>query len=632
MKNGSDELGLQSEPVEIVVVGATSSIDIIFAPPWHVMNEMPDDCSVIILFGTQPDALFLLDIVTIPKTIGLYTYNVQTTPASYGTFQALNVEQMPTGALDIAYMRGFGCFGGHLEHEYDVDTTAITASIPNDTVNIVSGPEMLGGRHMSPAYQGIRYWNPPGSPTWVTLDSMEAVNGAGQHRWTMDALRLGVTTPTTSGKIIMPTGLVQISAQGQPNVVPHTNKVPVDLLRGDDIESIGRVGSSFIIASTGETYVLGFGRSPMGSEPYLISDKHGAITPIIEVDGGCAWMSDRGPVMSNGSSVTWIGEPVEAIFRQAMRDSTGKMPHAVLGYDATLRLVYFGIRTDRTTTDYATAANDDEKSRIANDSFLIYSLDTGGWSLWDVPYHLRAVHDMAPMVCEDGIERLCFLAGDVHDVVVYAFDPDYSDTLPTSGLIQGTLASGGEGTQFSFLAVGTIGTGTATAVGMGFMVTSANGTELRGYGVVKAIISANEIAFGDLPADLTSPFPASPTIPVLPLVLSPGDKIYIGVIHSALETLLFSWDKDFKGEGKIMGVGTRHSFGSASTPVNFVSTRIEGGESADTVTLPTKLMRTKRSYAAGGGQSAQEQKLVMNFIGTAPVALKDIRFERGPGA
>lgn len=152
--------------------------------------------------------------------------------------------------------------------------------------------------------------------------------------------------------LILPRGMVQISEKDNPGVVPSINTAQVSTELDQDIEAIGDNNGQAIIATRNRTYVIGFGESPVGVGPELVSDRFGCIgaNTMVSFDGGCAWMSDRGPVAFTGGP-NWIGSPLQRLFtgQQARykTDSTGMMRHAWGCHDPERSLIYFGLFADR---------------------------------------------------------------------------------------------------------------------------------------------------------------------------------------------------------------------------------------------------------------------------------------------
>lgn len=245
--------------------------------------------------------------------------------------------------------------------------------------------------------------------------------------------------------LILPRGKIQISEPDNPGVVPATNTTVIANELDEDVEAIGVCTGQAVICSRSKTYYLGFGQSPIGQIPQMADDKFGCIAPnsMVEFDGGCAWMSDRGPVAFMGGQVQWIGEPLEKFFTgetsRYKRDSRGMMLHAWACHDSERCLIYFGMFRDRaagtdqrltanfrgTSYNWTTAGNVSDgnkiKSRFACDEILVFSYKTGSWSIWTPPTCI-GIQWMTQGKDDSGNRRVFFLGSDKR---LYALDDTY---------------------------------------------------------------------------------------------------------------------------------------------------------------------------------------------------------------
>ena len=207
--------------------------------------------------------------------------------------------------------------------------------------------------------------------------------------------------------LLLPRGKIQISEPDNPGVTPATNITTIANELDEDVEAIGDVGGQAVICTRSRTYMLGFGGSPVGVLPDVASDRFGCIAPnsMVEFDGGCAWISDRGPVAMVGGAVQWIGEPLERLFygvgARYLRDRKGMMRHSWACHDAERGLLYFGVFANRGSgTDFMvyvdsrfgnyswadtenTADADKIRSRFPCDEVLVYSYRVGAWACGD---------------------------------------------------------------------------------------------------------------------------------------------------------------------------------------------------------------------------------------------------------
>lgn len=153
--------------------------------------------------------------------------------------------------------------------------------------------------------------------------------------------------------LILPRGRVQISEADNPGIIAGSaSTTHVSSEMDQDVEAIGDAGGQAIVATRNRTYIIGFGQSPVGVGAEMVSDRFGCIgaNTMVSYDGGCAWISDRGPVSFTGG-VSWIGSPLQRLFSAEQAryktDSTGMMRHAWGCHDPERNLIYFGLFADR---------------------------------------------------------------------------------------------------------------------------------------------------------------------------------------------------------------------------------------------------------------------------------------------
>lgn len=242
-------------------------------------------------------------------------------------------------------------------------------------------------------------------------------------------------------------GKLQISEADYPNITPATNTTVVSSENDDDVEGIGSMGGQAVIGTRSKTYMVGFSQSPVGVPAEVASDRFGCIAAnsMVEFDGGCAWLSDRGPCAMMGGVPTWIGEPLERLFigetSRYLRDSEGMMRHSWACHDAERGLLYFGVFANRFagvtgeatvsyrgtsytwTTAAAHADRDQIQSRFACDEVLVYSYRVGAWSVWR-PSSAFGIQWMTRGQDADGNSRVFFLGSDKR---LYAMDDTYGN-------------------------------------------------------------------------------------------------------------------------------------------------------------------------------------------------------------
>lgn len=265
-----------------------------------------------------------------------------------------------------------------------------------------------------------------------------------QQRWSIiDSMLIDGVTLTGGPReghdcyIKLPRGVVQLSEQDFPWVTPAPNTLVVSDDHDEDVEAIGDNNGQAVICTRNRTYMLGWTSSPIGIPPELAADRFGCIAPntMVSFDGGCAWISDRGPCAMIGGSFQWIGQPLSTWFvgetSRYQRDSLGMMRHAWACHDPGRGLIYFGLYINRDVTLTVThggvtaewaSATDEAKSRFPCDEVLVYSYRVGAWSVWK-PLPGMEVLWMANGQDADGHSRVFFLAADKR---IYAFDDTYS--------------------------------------------------------------------------------------------------------------------------------------------------------------------------------------------------------------
>lgn len=394
------------------------------------------------------------------------------------------LEQMPMGAKAGRTIRGWSIYGGSLGDsgpngemqqgtltlEFDNSGGTSSTHFYNDEVatkwtgNATAAFESMeegfgcGSKAIPPAYMGQQLFSRtlfPYPRQIVRLNKLINTRTGNTVERRADVRYSIVDTPIRSHEplaadafrnetafLLLQRGKLQVSEADSPGVTPTTNITTVANEADEDVEAIGDVGGQGVVCTRSKTYMLGFGGSPVGVNPDIASDQFGCIAPnsMVSFDGGCAWISDRGPVAMMGGTVTWIGQPLERLFygesARYLRDRKGMMRHSWGHHDAERGLLYFGVFADRAvgTTQEATVlyrggyyqwsdtANqtdcDKIRSRFPCDEVLVYSYRTGVWSIWRPPTCLGIMW-MARGLDVDGNNRTHFLGSDKR---LYAMD------------------------------------------------------------------------------------------------------------------------------------------------------------------------------------------------------------------
>lgn len=352
--------------------------------------------------------------------------------------------------------------------------------------------------------------------------------------------------------LLLPRGKIQISEPDNPGVTPATNITTIANELDEDVEAIGDVGGQAVICTRSRTYMLGFGGSPIGVLPDVASDRFGCIAPnsMVEFDGGCAWISDRGPVAMVGGAVQWIGEPLERLFygvgARYLRDRKGMMRHSWACHDAERGLLYFGVFANRAVdTDHLiyvnsrfgnyswadtenTAEVDKIRSRFPCDEVLVYSYRVGAWSVWRPPLCL-GIQWMTRGLDVEGNNRTVFLGNDKR---LYAFDDAFGqfdrDCNKTA------IAQTGSVTTI---------TGLATGIKMRASMTAAFYS--GGDGVLATLIGKRTI---DSVTSSTITLDSAITLP------TGGCTMLVGPHECSIKTTFVNWKRGEKAQVGQMGM------------------------------------------------------------------------------
>lgn len=499
------------------------------------------------------------------------------------------INEMPMGCKASRTIRGFTMFGGalgnsgsllHLQQgtltaQYNLNSVADPHVHPNhdevvsrhNDISTFTGPIMFKGietgfgcakSSIPTSYSGRPVFSrdllPSGSKMFLldkVVNTESAISGAAidTYRKFMPEVRFKVGQPVlvpdydytnaiaigTDAYLVLPRGLLQISEPDNPGVTPDTNITVVSNEAEQDIEGIGDMSGQAIVATKTRTYLVGFSSSPVGAPPSIASDKFGCIAAnsMVSYDGGCAWISDRGPVAMEGG-INWIGRDIEPLFHGAsaryLRDSQGMMRHSWACHDAERGLLYFGVFADRYAadptnrvtvsyrgTDYnwttaaAHADADKIQSRFPCDEVLVYSYRVGAWSVWRPPAGL-AIQWMTVGVDNEpgGVTRVFFLGSDRR---IYAMDDSFGvyGLEPTTN----TVSVSGSVTTISATIDGTTRAGSPVAV----YSSASSPWSLK---ATRTIASVDSVA-GTITLDAA-------------VAVVPGDKLVTGVRSMAITT------------------------------------------------------------------------------------------------
>lgn len=465
-------------------------------------------------------------------------------------------KQMPMGCKTAYTYRGFTMFGGalgdsgpyrelqsgQLETRYTRVSGGLNAlsywpdriwmrfsTVTNCNAYSEAAGFNLGSAIIPPAYAGQTIYCPtilPYPRTTVVMDEMVNTFIGTADVWYSQRNRIPdvcyrvLETPINSKAdyntqngtcyLMLPRNQVQISNPDHPGETPAVNTLIVANEEGEDVEAMGSYNGQPVLATRSKTYMVGFSTTPVGAVPDIVSDKFGCIAPntMVEFDGGCAWISDRGPVAIVDGGFRWIGKPLQKWFSESTgrykKDSLGMMRHAWGCHDPVRGLIYFGLFADLaagtdnevTVTYLNTTYNwtdtnsvgsilaDKVRSRFACDEVLVYSYRDDAWSVWRPPQAL-AVQWMTVGLDQNKTQRVFYLGSDKR---LYALDDlwgltdqecNYTDIAQTgstttiTGLTTGykmlvgmdvAFYKGGSGTRLEFLGLRTIASKTDTEI------------------------------------------------------------------------------------------------------------------------------------------------------------------------
>lgn len=551
-----------------------------------------------------------------------------------------NIEQMPMGASWIKTIRGFTFFGGPLSSitadpvnenytnsSFHFENLRIRTVLNDTTRFYVIDPifaavavrgRVAADRMLPSSFFGAMIGLSRSGSQYELVRTTDYVNGNAQ-RWTIEggAWRLSdvASEVDKDAYLLLERGKVWFTEQGFPGICPASNRFIVDKIQGFDVIAGGRYGGALVFCTNKETYLLSFGRSPLGSEPGdPVSTEHGCIAPqsMIDGDGFAAWIGEHYPVALIGGSVQPIGRQLRTTWRSLRRDSLGLMWQAIGVYDAQRKLGAFGVRSAAYTN-----SDDDLRSTEANDLVYLYSVQNTAWSQYQ-PSTGLTFHGAAPMLFDDGLYRICWQG---QNGAIYSWDDSVYEQ--TNAVI--SVATPFSGTATTFF-LGPSGAFNNVIVGQEAMIRSADGASIKWYGKIVAVDTVNNIVTLS-----TDQVPAASW--------NIGDVIDIGIIRMELRTTLSRFlegGQQARRAHKIAGIiieheltkpegGTAYGFCRALiVDENGTSTRLHEDKIAQSLDRYRTRIHTGQAYAT-------ESKLDLVFITNGFLKIKDIVVELAPG-
>lgn len=606
-------------------------------------------------------------------------------------------KQMPMGCKTAYTYRGYTMYGGALgdtgpfrelqsgemEIRYDRNTSALNGraywsdrvymrfSAVLNTPNISEAAGFnVGSAIIPPGYAGQSLYLPtilPFPRTTVVIDKMvNTVMGSNdawlsqrnriadvQYQILDTPLRTKVDYSQQSGTayLILPRNQVQISNPDNPGETPAVNTLIVANEEGEDVEAMGSYNGQPVLATRSKTYMVGFSTTPVGAVPDIVSDKFGCIAPntMVEFDGGCAWISDRGPVAIVDGGFRWIGKPLQKWFSESSarykKDSLGMMRHAWGCHDPIRGLIYFGLFADLAsgTSNEATVRYlnttyswtdtdgvgsilaDKVRSRFPCDEILVYSYRDDAWSVWRPPQAL-AVQWMTVGLDEDKTQRVFYLGSDKR---LYALDDLWGVTDQESNYI--AIAQTGSTTTITGLT-----TGYKMLVGMDVAFYKGGlGTRLEFIGL-RSIVSKTDT---EIVLDSAITLPTG------------GCKMLVGPRRMKVRTNWAAWKQS--DQATVAKAGLRYSLWGLYNTVSqlyarlpaFVKGTLRSSSLVNGVITSKTSTLTGDSYSALGEEASTPQtfdyglaqgmaqgqsfQLEVEFVGGAQVRLQDLFVEVG---
>lgn len=512
-------------------------------------TQFPALPSDIALFQVYETDLAINDIST--TTIGLYDN------LFHGDEQRIpNLEKLPMGASKILTVKGTTFYANPIssgaytnpetgEPEFDRETIEYQVIGGNkdddprlERPGTFSGTygELAASGALPSSYEGEFFyvdWTDAGSPVMIgnfRLDPFIA-----PHFWKINTYkRWRPSEPAATERydhisIKLIRGAVWHSEQGFPGIVPATNRIIVDQKRGRDVTALGSLRDSLVMTTDRETYAIGWSRSPLGSDPEMISTDYGCIAGLsmVETEGGLFCLADPGPV-NIGGNVDWIGRNLGDFWLDYNKDDQGMIPNASAVEDQERRLVVWGLNQ----------ATEGSLNLASNNSVLFYNYDLRAFSTWtpSVP-----IDGFDRMLAVDGEYKTAFLSerddAGLFDYVYY-FEDGAADLVDETSRIVLTEPRGDNARIF----VGAVGAFSTTVVGQQVVVYTQENTFL-GTGKV-ALISVDASTM-TLEEDMNAHWDA-------------GDVLEAGVIPMEMVTNLTTL-QDLKNQSAISSIRMLHS-------------------------------------------------------------------------
>lgn len=519
-----------------------------------------------------------------------------------------SLEQMPMGCKAVRTVKGITIFGGSLGtsgQRKELQEGRLSASYVDhatESINPVTtefflrtlalngdqwdGGWNVAGAALPPAYAGQKVFSreaffdsdglttPATKSLDVTVVADKMTKGEGRsvtaslaelyknfHRWKMLRYKFQkAVTYTAENKrayLLLPRGKFWYSLAGKPGAVPAINQDHLDSVEENDIEAIGRLGDLAILCTRSQTFGQSFGNSPNGSRAFVLSNEHGCVAAnsIVEFDGGCAWLGERGPVAINaGGRPRWVGQHLSEHFvgsaARYRRDSEGMMAYAWGAHDPDRGLVLWGLYTDRVSGVASVTVNgktwddaqqtDGYRSKFPANEILLWNYRTGDFGVWRPRWPIVW---MSRIEFSDGIHRMAFLTyvDEAHapgfqrsaigsKLLAWEdaaqdmnFEPPVGVAFATAATASTTFALNASTYFNQAAASGPYHNGTCVEVGMAYAIIDSETQEVRSTGLIAGLTNNGSGETTSVTLDTAATWDV-------------GDYIVVGLIDSTIAT------------------------------------------------------------------------------------------------
>ena len=186
-------------------------------------------------------------------------------------------------------------------------------------------------------------------------------------------------------------------------VEPAINELPIDALADVTTTGGARINDQVILFTLNQTHLFSWAAMPRGSGAIVLSNRYGCASPhsIVEYSGGAAWLSAKGPCVTSGQLVIWVGEKLEATWESFLKDSEGMLVCGGAAADESTKTIYWALRR-ATDSLWLLATTDELKAKVPCDTLLCWNWATNAFSLIEMN---ETVASFKAMLYDDGSWR-----------------------------------------------------------------------------------------------------------------------------------------------------------------------------------------------------------------------------------